>query len=121
MLKHFMNKISILLSVAALCLSGTVSPGVQIRTHAYSFDSITGARNVSGFKNKNYQKVITVNAGNMGADNTGQNYASAAIQKALDYARDNASDTVQVKVIIPNGTYLIILNVQDAYSTYPTS
>ncbi|MCR5021614.1 glycosyl hydrolase family 28-related protein [Ruminococcus sp.] len=118
MLKHFMNKISVLLSVAALCLSGTVSPGVQIRTHAYSFDSITGARNVSGFKNKNYQKVITVNAGNMGADNTGQNYASAAIQKALDYARDNASDTVQVKVIIPNGTYLINKTLNVYSNTY---
>jgi hypothetical protein len=108
MIRKFVNKVSAALIAAAVCFSGAVISGVQIRSYAYSYENITGAVNVSGYKNVKYKKVLTVDAvKDFGADSKGKKNASSALQKALDYARDKASDSVQVKVVIPNGTYRI--------------
>ena len=101
----------IIISALALITAVAVSGGghslsAAIRADAYSYDSITGAQNVTGFRAVKYKKVITVNAvSDFGADNTGRSSATAAIQKALKYAADNSSDTVQVKIILPKGVY----------------
>ena len=93
------------LTAIALIGGGCALPDAM-KVSAYSYDSITGAVNVTGFKAVKYQKVITVNVvTDFGADNTGSVSATAAIQNALRYARDNASDKIQVKIVIPKGTY----------------
>lgn len=107
MMKIFVNKALVLLTAAAILLSGAAA-GVSVRAYAYNYDKITGAKNVTGFRSVKYKKVITINAvDKFGADKTGRKNTSSQLQKALDHARDNASDTVQVKVVIPAGNYLV--------------
>ena len=97
------------LSAAVMVLGGAAMHSADSFTaSAYDYDTIIGAKGVKGFKKVKYSKVITVNAVyDFGADSTGTRDSAKAIQKALNYARDNSSSSVQVKVILPEGTYSI--------------
>lgn len=77
-----------------------------LEAHAYDFSTISGA-NATGANISGYESAIAVNAEDFGADSSGKKDSSKAIQKALDYAGEHSSDSVQVKVIIPEGTYSI--------------
>lgn len=93
---------------AALCAAVMAFCGYFLspQAHAYGQEDIKGA-SATGAAISGYGSAIAVDAQDMGADSSGEKDSTAAIQKALDYAADNASDTVQVKVIIPEGTYLV--------------
>ena len=73
---------------------------------AFDYAQITGC-NATGAHIKDYDKAIKLDVTEFGADSTGKEDSWKAIQYALNYAIDNASDDVQVKVIIPEGTYSI--------------
>lgn len=75
-----------------------------IYASAYDYDSVTGTE-ATGADISGYESAIAVDVIDFGADPTGKGESGAAIQKALDYARKNSSSTVQVKVVIPSGTY----------------
>ena len=103
-----MNKALAFLTAAAISITWAASANISVRSYAYNYENITGATNVTGFRNIKYKKVITINAvDKFGADRTGKKKTSSQLQKALNYARDNASDSVQVKVVIPAGNYLV--------------
>ncbi|WP_295156311.1 right-handed parallel beta-helix repeat-containing protein [uncultured Ruminococcus sp.] len=74
--------------------------------HAYDYSSISGA-NATGASISGYESAIAISVLDFGADDTGKKDAAPAIQKALDYAGEHSSDSVQVKVIVPEGTYSI--------------
>ena len=74
--------------------------------HAYDYGSISGA-NATGASISGYESAIAISVLDFGADDTGKKDAAPAIQKALDYAGEHSSDSVQVKVIVPEGTYSI--------------
>ncbi|SEK52245.1 glycosyl hydrolase family 28-related protein [Ruminococcus albus] len=119
MLRKIMNKALALLTAAVISLAWAAAADNSVRAYAYNYDKITGAKNVTGYKNVNYQKVITINVvDKYGADNTGRRNTSAALQKALDYARDNANDFFQVKVVIPAGNYLVDKTLYVYSNTY---
>ncbi|MCR5542462.1 MAG: dockerin [Ruminococcus sp.] len=119
MINKIINKALMLITAVMIALSGVASAGVSLRGYAYNFDQITGAKNVSGAKSISYRRIISIDVvEKYDADKTGRNDASAAIQNALDYARDNASDITQVKVVIPAGTYLIDKTLYIYSNTY---
>lgn len=93
-----------LLSVAAaLFLACTF---LSVRCFAFDYSKITGST-ATGANISGYSTAIEVNVKDFGADSSGKKDSYQAIQDALYYAVDNASDTVQLKVVIPEGTYLI--------------
>ena len=73
---------------------------------AYDYGSVSGAY-ATGASISGYKSALAVNVADLGADPTGKKDSRKAIQKALDYAGEHADDDVQVKVIIPSGTYSI--------------
>lgn len=75
-----------------------------IYASAYDFEKVTGTE-ATGADISGYESAIAVNVIDFGADPTGKGESGAAIQKALNYANKNSSSTVQVKVVIPSGTY----------------
>ncbi|MGN0594012.1 MAG: right-handed parallel beta-helix repeat-containing protein [Hominimerdicola sp.] len=78
----------------------------SLRCFAYDYSKITGT-NATGADISGYATAVQVNVVDYGADKTGKKDSAKAIQKALDYALENASNTVQVKVYFPKGKYLI--------------
>ncbi|WP_295157284.1 glycosyl hydrolase family 28-related protein [uncultured Ruminococcus sp.] len=105
--KIFRHTIALMTS-AAMAFAGIGGVSGIFRAAAYNYDTITGAKGVTGYKTTRYSKVLTVNAvKDFGADNTGRSDATTALQKAFNYARDNAGIGVQVKVVIPKGTYSV--------------
>ncbi|WP_124097916.1 right-handed parallel beta-helix repeat-containing protein [Ruminococcus sp. Marseille-P6503] len=75
---------------------------------AYDVSKIKGAVKISGAKLPEYSDGCEqINVSDEGADGSGEKDSAKAIQKALDYARDNASDKLQVKVFVPAGEYRI--------------
>lgn len=75
---------------------------------AYDISKIKGAVKTTGAELPEYsQGCEQINAAELGADGSGEKDSAKAIQKALDYARDNASDQLQIKVFIPAGEYRI--------------
>lgn len=89
-------------SAAALLMSGRFI----LTANAYDYSVISGSH-ASGANISGYDSAIAVSVTDLGADPTGKKDSSGAIQKALDYAKDKGSDSVQVKVIVPAGTYSI--------------
>lgn len=85
---------------AAMLLSGHFLISVSAYDHTVITGSDATGANISG-----YESAIAINVEDLGADSTGVEDSTEAIQEALDYARENATDTVQVKVVIPEGTY----------------
>ena len=90
------------LSAAALLMSGRF----MLTASAYDYSVISGSH-ATGANISGYDSAIAVSVTDLGADPTGKKDSSGAIQKALDYAKDKGSDSVQVKVIVPEGTYSI--------------
>ncbi|MBE6868527.1 MAG: hypothetical protein E7494_07145 [Ruminococcus albus] len=90
------------LSAAALLMSGRF----MLTASAYDYSVISGSH-ATGANISGYDSAIAVSVTDLGADPTGKKDSSAAIQKALDYAKTKGSDSVQVKVIVPEGTYSI--------------
>lgn len=76
------------------------------RCFAFDYAKITGST-ATGAQITGYDTAIQVDVTDFGADPTGSKDSYKAIQSALYYAVDNASDTVQLKVVIPEGTYII--------------
>ncbi|SFC36579.1 dockerin type I domain-containing protein [Ruminococcus albus] len=119
MLGKFVNKALAFLTAVAISITWAASANISVRSYAYNYENITGATNVTGFRNIKYKKVITINATDkFGADRTGKKKTSSQLQKALNYARDNASDSVQVKVVIPAGNYLVDKTLYVYSNTY---
>lgn len=79
---------------------------MSARCFAFDYAKITGST-ATGAQISGYDTAIQVDVTDFGADPTGQKDSYKAIQNALYYAVDNASDTVQLKVVIPEGTYII--------------
>ncbi len=79
---------------------------MSARCFAYDYAKITGST-ATGAQISGYDTAIQVNVTDFGADPEGKKDSYSAIQNALYYAVDNASDTVQLKVVIPEGTYII--------------
>ena len=90
------------LSAAALLMSGRF----MLTASAYDYSVISGSH-ATGANISGYDSAIAVSVTDLGADPTGKKDSSAAIQKALDYAKTKGSDSVQVKVIVPEGTYSV--------------
>ncbi|MBQ9541652.1 MAG: right-handed parallel beta-helix repeat-containing protein [Ruminococcus sp.] len=92
---------------AACCAAVLLASGHFLLTaHAYDYSVITGST-ATGASISGYSSAVAIDVTDFGADSTGSKNSAAAIQKALDYAGSHASDKVQVKVIIPAGTYSI--------------
>lgn len=79
---------------------------MSLKCLAVDYSKITGT-NASGADISGYATAVQVNVVDFGADKTGKKDSAPAIQKALDYALENASSSVQVKVYFPDGTYSI--------------
>lgn len=79
---------------------------MSARCFAFDYAKITGST-ATGAQITGYDTAIQVDVTDFGADPTGKKDSYKAIQSALYYAVDNASDTVQLKVVIPAGTYII--------------
>ncbi|WP_295126405.1 right-handed parallel beta-helix repeat-containing protein [Ruminococcus sp.] len=77
-----------------------------LSAHAYDYNSITGGY-ATGAGISGYDSAIAIDVTDFKADSSGSKDSAPAIQKALDYAADHSSDSVQVKVIVPAGTYNI--------------
>ena len=106
--KNIFRRLPVLLLVLAMALGGAETFSGEIRALAFNYAGITGAAGVKGYLPVKYKQVITINAvDDNNADNTGATDATAAIQKSLTVASYNASDTVQVKVVLPAGVYSI--------------
>ncbi len=96
-------KIIIYMITAALMMQFFSLSGV-----AYDVSKIKGAVKTSGAKLPEYSDGCEeINIVDEGADGSGEKDSAKAIQKALDYARDNASDKLQIKVFVPAGEYRI--------------
>ncbi|SEK27803.1 parallel beta-helix repeat (two copies) [Ruminococcus albus] len=78
----------------------------MLTASAYDYSVISGSH-ATGANISGYDSAIAVSVTDLGADPTGKKDSSAAIQKALDYAKTKGSDSVQVKVIVPEGTYSV--------------
>ncbi|WP_296794135.1 right-handed parallel beta-helix repeat-containing protein [Ruminococcus sp.] len=78
----------------------------MLTASAYDYSVISGSH-ASGANINGYDSAIAVSVTDLGADPTGKKDSSAAIQKALDYAKTKGSSSVQVKVIVPEGTYSV--------------
>lgn len=79
---------------------------MTVRCFAYDYSTITGTK-ASGAEISGYSGALEVNVVDFGADKKGKKDSSKAIQKALDYAIDNGSNSVQIKVVVPKGKYRI--------------
>lgn len=79
---------------------------MTIRCFAYDYSKITGT-NASGADISGYSGALEVNVLDFGADKSGKKDSSKAIQKALNYAVDNGSSSIQIKVFVPAGKYKI--------------
>ena len=79
---------------------------MTVRCFAYDYSTITGTK-ASGAEISGYSGALEVNVLDFGADKKGKKDSSKAIQKALDYAIDNGSNSVQIKVVVPKGKYRI--------------
>ena len=79
---------------------------MTIRCFAYDYSTITGTK-ASGAEISGYTGALEVNVLDFGADKSGKKDSAKAIQKALNYAIDNGSNSVQVKVVVPKGKYRI--------------
>lgn len=76
--------------------------------YAYNTDKIKGSSKKSGAVYPEYsQGCEFLDVVELGADRSGEEDSAKAIQKALNYAKDNASDSLQVKVYVPAGEYKI--------------
>lgn len=94
-------------AAAAIFAAVLLSSGrFLLDAHAYDYGGISGSY-ASGASISGYKSAVAVNVGDLGADPTGKKDSRKAIQKALDYAGEHANDDVQVKVIIPDGTYSV--------------
>ena len=93
-----------LVSLAAAVLLAVLL--VPARCFAFDYAQITGST-AKGANIKDYDKCIKLDVTDFGADSEGEEDSWKAIQYALNYAVDNASDEVQIKVVIPEGTYSI--------------
>lgn len=89
---------------AAACLLAIML--MTVRCFAYDYSTITGTK-ASGAEISGYSGALEVNVVDFGADKKGKKDSSKAIQKALDYAIDNGSNSVQIKVVVPKGKYRI--------------
>ena len=85
---------------AAACLLAIML--MTVRCFAYDYSTITGTK-ASGAEISGYSGALEVNVVDFGADKKGKKDSSKAIQKALDYAIDNGSNSVQIKVVVPKG------------------
>ena len=90
------------LFAAALVVSGHF----LLSAKAYDYSTVTGA-DATGAAISGYESCIAIDVSDFGADSSGQEDSSKAIQQAFDYAAEHGSDSVQVKVIVPEGTYSI--------------
>ena len=79
---------------------------MTIRCFAYDYSKITGT-NASGADISGYSGAAEINVLDFGADKSGKKDSAKAIQKALNYAIDNGSSSIQIKVVVPKGTYKI--------------
>ena len=92
------------IAFAAACLLAIML--MTVRCVAYDYSTITGTK-ASGAEISGYSGALEVNVVDFGADKKGKKDSSKAIQKALDYAIDNGSNSVQIKVVVPKGKYRI--------------
>ena len=92
------------IAFAAACLLAIML--MTVRCFAYDYSTITGTK-ASGAEISGYSGALEVNVVDFGADKKGKKDSSKAIQKALDYAIDNGSNSVQIKVVVPKGKYRI--------------
>ena len=105
--KLFRRIFSVLITVV-MTFGGIGAFSTAVSVSAYNYNDITGGEKTTGYKAVKYKSTITVNAvDDFDADSTGKSDASRALQKALNYARDNAGNGVQVKVVIPKGVYSV--------------
>ena len=104
-----LNRFGLALSrwTAAIFAAVLLASGQFLLTaSAYDYSTISGS-DATGASISGYESAVAINVADFGADSTGSKNSAAAIQKALDYAGDHASDKTQVKVIVPEGTYSI--------------
>lgn len=92
------------IAFAAACILAIML--MTVRCFAYDYSTITGT-NASGAEIRGYSGALEVNVLDFGADKSGKKDSAKAIQKALNYAIDNGSNSVQVKVVVPKGKYRI--------------
>ena len=103
--KRFINALS--RRAAAFFAAAVLASGLFIlKAHAYDYSKISGS-DATGADISGYESALAVNVEDFGADPSGNKNSAAALQKALDYAGDHSSDKVQVKVIVPEGTYSV--------------
>ncbi len=75
---------------------------------AYDVSQIKGAVETSGAQLPEYSDgYVEITVQEDKSEEGGETNWAGVIQDALDYARDNASDTLQVKVVVPAGEYRI--------------
>ena len=79
---------------------------VPAGSFAYDYSEITGTA-ATGAAIYGYEMALAIDVTDLGADKTGKKDSYKAIQEALDYAKTEASDTVQLKVVIPEGKYKV--------------
>lgn len=79
---------------------------MSARCFAFDYADITGST-ATGASITGYKKALLVDVTDFGADSSGEKDSYKAIQDALFYAVDNASDTIQLKVVVPPGEYRI--------------
>ena len=71
----------------------------------YDYSTVSGT-NASGAA-VSYDKTLEVNVVDLGADPGGKKNSAAAFQKALDMAKTDGSDSVIIKINVPEGKYIL--------------